>query len=367
MTPPPHPNQHRHEYCRFNNPHGAAQPTAGGFVDPSLTERTGLPLAGPFEAGELLEMRGWGYRNRWIGCGLVASQDGPRAVAVITHREDPASAGFPQGASWAEKLRIVTGWEPIPGPRVDWPAIEADLGTQLPSDYKEIVDLFGAGSFDEYFELAVPGGPRVGRNPWKRCGPDLASGGLLPWGWSEYELGLMWSTGATDPDEWTVVTQSDGEEQQFDCGTGEFILRMLTDVQLGYPMSHASGHFFVWPAALLTATAEPGVVPGRPGELSTRFDYCSVLAGHSTSSRELRRSRERARAHNRSCAPQPDVGPEGALDIGGHQDGVHLEAESVDHCLLQGAYLKTDAAFRRQSLARHVAVSRLAGHPRRAP
>ncbi|MET9657391.1 hypothetical protein [Streptomyces sp. NPDC006510] len=219
---------------------------AGGFADPSLTERTGLPLVEPFGVGELLEMRGWGYRNRWIGCGLVASPHGPRVVVVIAHREDPAFTCFPEGASWAEKLRIVTGWEPIPGPSVDWPTIEADVGTRLPSDYKEIVDLFGAGSFDEYFELAVPGGPGAGRNPWKGYGPDLATGGLLPWGWSEYELGLMWSTGATDPDEWTVVTQSEGDdEQQFDCGAGEFILRMLTDVQLGYPMSHASGHFFV--------------------------------------------------------------------------------------------------------------------------
>ncbi|MET8582235.1 hypothetical protein ABZX39_15300 [Streptomyces collinus] len=219
---------------------------AGGFIDPTLAERTGLPLVEPFGAGELLEMRGWGYRNRWIGCGLVTSPHGPRAVAVIAHREDPASAGFPKGASWTEKLRIVTGWEPIPGPRVDWPTIEADLGTRLPSDYKEVVNLFGAGSFDEYFELAVPGGPGAGHNPWKRYAPDLASGGLLPWGWSEYGFGLMWSTGATDPDEWTVVTQSEGDdEQQFDCGAGEFILRMLTDVQLGYPTSHASGHFFV--------------------------------------------------------------------------------------------------------------------------
>jgi hypothetical protein len=246
LEAPPGTNLHElvAEFGRWAGQHRNL--AAGGFVDPSLSERTGLPLAEPFGAGELLEMRGWGYRNRWVGCGLAASPDGPRAVAVITHREDPAAAGFPQGASWAEKLRIVTGWEPLPKPRVDWPAIEAALGTRLPSDYKEVVDLFGAGSFDEYFELAVPGGPGAGRNPWKRYGPDLASGGLVPWGWSEYELGLMWSTGATDPDEWTVVTQSEGDdEQQFDCGAAEFILRMLTDVQLGYPMSHASGHFFV--------------------------------------------------------------------------------------------------------------------------
>ncbi|MFF9814388.1 hypothetical protein [Streptomyces sp. NPDC014006] len=152
---------------------------AGGFVDPSLSGRTGLPLAEPFGAGELLEMRGWGYRNRWVGCGLAASPAGPRAVAVITHREDPAAAGFPQGASWAEKLRIVTGWEPIPEPRVDWPVIEADLGARLPSDYKEVVDLFGAGSFDEYAELAVPGGPGAGLNPWKRRMPRFGHTALV--------------------------------------------------------------------------------------------------------------------------------------------------------------------------------------------
>jgi len=222
---------------------------AGGFVDPSLGERTGRPLTEPFGAGELLEMRGWGYRNRWVGCGIVASPDGQRTVAVIAHREDPATSGFPPGASWAEKLRIVTGWEPLPQlppPRVDWPAIEADLGTRLPGDYKEIVDLFGAGSFDEYVEPAVPGGPGCGPNPWTDCGPDLASGGLVPWGWSEYDLGFMWSTAPADPDEWTVVTQSEGDDERpFACGAGEFLLRMLTDVQLGYPMSRASGHFFV--------------------------------------------------------------------------------------------------------------------------
>jgi hypothetical protein len=54
---------------------------AGGFVDPSLSERTGLPLTEPFGTGELLEMRGWGYRNRWVGCGLVASPDGPHGLS----------------------------------------------------------------------------------------------------------------------------------------------------------------------------------------------------------------------------------------------------------------------------------------------
>jgi hypothetical protein len=56
----------------------------------------------------------------------------------------------------------------------------------------------------------------------------------------------MWQTGAADPDEWTVVALSEfDDDKRFDCGAGEFILRMLTDVQMGHRVSHASGHFFV--------------------------------------------------------------------------------------------------------------------------
>ncbi|MER5347984.1 hypothetical protein ABT030_48605 [Streptomyces mirabilis] len=180
---------------------------ADGFTDPSLTERTGLPLVEPF-GDELLEMRGWAYGSHWIGCGrvitsrrertvvVVAKREDP-AVSVTGKREDPAVTGFPEGASWAEKLRILTDWDPVPQPAVNWPAVEADLATSLPSDYKEIVDLFGPGGF-----------------------------------------------GTADPDDWPVLVGLFGDWERFDCGLGEFLVRMLTDVQYGFPTSRLHVHFF---------------------------------------------------------------------------------------------------------------------------
>lgn len=47
----------------------------GGFTDPSLTERTGLPLVEPF-GDELQEMRGWPCESHWIGCGTVGTRTG---------------------------------------------------------------------------------------------------------------------------------------------------------------------------------------------------------------------------------------------------------------------------------------------------
>ncbi|MET8102284.1 hypothetical protein ABZV29_38555 [Streptomyces sp. NPDC005236] len=121
-----------------------------------------MPLVEPF-GEELLEMRGWAYWSYWIGCGEVACPEGTRSVIVVANREDPAATGFPEGVSWVEKLRIIVGWEPMTQPLVDWHATEAALGTSLRSDYKEIVDLFGSGGFDEDLDLLVPGGS------W--CGP----------------------------------------------------------------------------------------------------------------------------------------------------------------------------------------------------
>ncbi|MFI6486051.1 hypothetical protein [Streptomyces sp. NPDC050564] len=216
---------------------------ADGFTDPSLTERTGLPLVEPF-GDDLLEMRGWAYRSHWIGCGSVGTSHRERVVMVIAHREDPAVTGFPEGASWAEKLRVLTGWSPLPQPTVDWPAVEADLGTSLPSDYKEIVDLFGPGSFDEYVDLLVPGARGMDLVDWAKSDVHSASEGLLRWGSSEQEFDFVWQTGTADPDDWPVLVGQFGDWERFDCGLGEFLVRMLTDRTYGFPTSRLHVHFF---------------------------------------------------------------------------------------------------------------------------
>lgn len=230
---------------------------AGGFTDPTITENTGLALVEPFGA-QLLEMRGWAHRSRWIGCGEVARPDGARPVVVLAAREAPAHDEFPQGHSWAQKLQALTGWVPGSAPAVDWPAVETALGTALPRDYKEVVDVFGAGSFDEYIDLLVPGYPGsdlVSSAQWDGVNAaDMfqpysahpATGGLLRWGGSEQEIVFCWLTGADDPDDWPVLVQSDFDTwERYDCGFGEFVVRLLSETALGFPVSHAVHHHFV--------------------------------------------------------------------------------------------------------------------------
>ncbi|GAA3043011.1 hypothetical protein [Streptomyces glomeratus] len=216
---------------------------ADGFTDPSLTERTGLPLVEPF-GDELLEMRGWAYRSHWVGCGSVATSHRERVVVVIAHREDPAVTGFPEGASWAGKLRILTGWQPVPQPAVDWPAVEADLGTSLPSDYKEIVDLFGPGGFDEYVDLLVPGALGMDIVDWAKSEGYPVPDGLLRWGSSEQEFDFLWQTRTASPDDWPVLVGQYGDWERYDCGLGEFLVRMLTDPMYAFPTSRLDAHFF---------------------------------------------------------------------------------------------------------------------------
>lgn len=241
----------------------AGQPrnlAAGGLTDPTITESTGLCLVEPFSA-QLLEMRGWAYRSRWIGCGEIARPEGIHPVVVVATRRADTNKVFPQGYSWAERLRTLTNWVPGSVPAVDWPAVETTLGTGLPRDYKEVVDLFGAGSFDEYIDLHVPGCLRSdlvrSAQRDRKQAADLfwpynaypAPGGLLRWGGSEQEIVFCWQTGAADPDDWPVLVQADLVTwERYDCGFGEFMVRMLMDVTLGFPTSHGSRHYFVsWP------------------------------------------------------------------------------------------------------------------------
>ncbi|WP_371601960.1 SMI1/KNR4 family protein [Streptomyces sp. NBC_01220] len=227
----------------------------GRRVEPVNT-RTGQPLVEPF-GEELLEMRAWPYWNDWIGCARVVRAGREQAVVVLAHRADPAAEGLPEGASWTEKLRLLTGWEPLPRTPVDWQAAEQALGTRLPGDYKEIADLFGYGSFDTYLELLVPGVRGLDLVQWATSDAAYVDDlwrpharfpepeGLLRWGSSEQELDFVWQTGAPDPDEWTVLVRTDFDTwERYDCGMGEFLVRLLTDVALGYPTSRIAAHCF---------------------------------------------------------------------------------------------------------------------------
>ncbi|MFJ4880900.1 hypothetical protein ACIP93_37620 [Streptomyces sp. NPDC088745] len=227
------------------------------FVDPTVTEERGLALLEPF-GDELVEMAGWGYRAHWIGLGRIATGNGAsrRPVVVVADRPDPAWAGLPESSTWVERLCSITGWKPRELPCIDWQAAESALGTPLPQEYKEVVDAFGPGSFDGYVGLLIPNNKSLDLINWSKKTPAdrfaphttfPAPQGLLQWGSSEHEIELVWQTGAADPSDWPVLVRDDftSEWRQFNCGVGEFLARLLTDVGLGFPPSYLlDGHSF---------------------------------------------------------------------------------------------------------------------------
>ncbi|MEV7520171.1 SMI1/KNR4 family protein [Streptomyces sp. NPDC091371] len=245
---------------------GLGQPrnlASGGFVDPTVSPRTGLPLLAPF-GDRLVEMRAWAYGGRWIGCGtarfgeevrpvlLVAEredpaaelhEDGSRVDAAVAEREDPA-AELPEGTSWVDAVVAVTGWDARRRRTFDWADVEARLGTALPGDYKQLVELFGVGAFDGFLTLYLPDARFPGEDIvraaergraygelWEPYEAYPAPGGLLEWASSEQADQCFWLTEGPDPDRWPVMVTEDVPDswQRFDGTTAEFVYRMLTD------------------------------------------------------------------------------------------------------------------------------------------
>ncbi|MFD7258627.1 SMI1/KNR4 family protein [Streptomyces sp. NPDC059874] len=232
---------------------GLGQPrnlAAGGFVDPTVSPRTGLPLLDPF-GDRIVEMRAWAYGGRWIGCGAARFEEDVRLVLLVAEREDPA-AELPEGASWVDAVVAVTGWDATRTRTFDWADVEARLGTALPGDYKRLVELFGFGAFDGFLTMRMPDArfPRedivrsaersaAGRGLWEPYEAYPTPGGLLEWASSEQADQCFWLTDGPDPDKWPVLVTQDVPDSwvRFDGTTAEFVHRMLTDRR--HPLSTA--------------------------------------------------------------------------------------------------------------------------------
>lgn len=253
----------------------------GGYPDSRLM-RLGwqglvLALGG---AARVVEMRGWVVRDRFVGCavivperpgapapdtarpGAAAAGAGEELVAVVARRTEPALGMLPDDESrerwvagtWPQRLALVTGWQPGRGRRaVDWAAVEDRLGTALPSDYKELLDVFGAGGFDGFVWLVAPGpgpGGLIGRTERRERSGDRPGGsgryrarslyhpypefpepgGVLAWAHSEW-ADFCWLTEGGDPDAWPVVARGEAETEWERSGesASEFLHRVLTD------------------------------------------------------------------------------------------------------------------------------------------
>ncbi|MFD8082862.1 hypothetical protein ACFV4F_14370 [Kitasatospora sp. NPDC059722] len=159
-----------------------------------------------------------------------------------------------------EDLVRLAGWTPLQGPpRVGWDAAQRAAGIELPSDYREFVDVFGSGEFRGDLgvldPLPGPGGPagddgvrRMLRRTTEDVGPrframredsfDLCPypvypepGGLLLWGGNYNGDHCFWLTADDDPDRWPVVLWDRGRFpdawSRYDMGMAEFLLLVL--------------------------------------------------------------------------------------------------------------------------------------------
>lgn len=237
---------------RFGRPRDLAR---DGHADPAATRRTGLPLLTPF--GEhLVDMHGWAHAGRWIGCGTVRGDVGVRPVLLVAEGRQPA-VDLPQGSSWVDGVAAVTGRDVSGARTVDWADVEARLGTPLPGDYKQLVEIFGEGAFDGYLDFHVPDAhvrtsdivrhskwlsewaASHGSRLWRPYELYPAPGGLLKWGSTEQADGFFWLTEDADPDRWPVLMTDDTCDNwtRFDGTTAECVHRMLTDRRQPFSMA----------------------------------------------------------------------------------------------------------------------------------
>ncbi|MEU8889113.1 SMI1/KNR4 family protein [Streptomyces sp. NPDC048442] len=217
----------------------------------------GSPRTGPTGAAGLPSLVGgkqvewdhaWQWDARWVALGRTRTDASAcaggvaRPLLVVAERTTPDPSELPPDASWLDRIVAVTGWAAMGGePRtVDWAAVEARLGTRLPSDYKRLIETFGEGLFDGF--LGIHGPEYLVRLAERYPAPD----GRLSWAGNEYQQDFCWLPDGPDPDRWPVcVTEEDGESERFECSLTEAVFRYLTDLDFpGNMAQHFDVHWF---------------------------------------------------------------------------------------------------------------------------
>lgn len=147
-----------------------------------------------------------------------------------------------------DDLRALAPPPPVPtGRTVDWERVAGRLGLALPSDYRQMVTEWGAGSFDDYLTVYEPDHPNrhlelVQRaEGWRWSLEEMAKdeplpfpshigvGGLLAWGASGAGDPFFWHVRTEDPQTWVVfVQEARGPDWGvFEGGVTEFLVVAL--------------------------------------------------------------------------------------------------------------------------------------------
>lgn len=137
-----------------------------------------------------------------------------------------------------------------PGQPKDWPSVARQLGTELPSDYKEFIETFGGGYVDSYLHIVEPDCPNEAcelvdfveertealEYLWDSSEDkphELAEPGdrLIACAMTDNGEYVYWLAKAgQDPDDWTVmVNEARGEWwEHLDMSFARFLLSSLT-------------------------------------------------------------------------------------------------------------------------------------------
>ena len=136
-----------------------------------------------------------------------------------------------------------------PAPPPDWSAVSAELGTALPGDYRELIETYGGGLFDEYLYVLEPSSSNSAYDlvTWQRerteglelmwadgePRPAELDGGarLIVWAATDYGDCVYWlAEPGASPDGWTVmVEQGHGPGwEHFPMGAVAFLAGTLT-------------------------------------------------------------------------------------------------------------------------------------------
>ncbi|MER5777488.1 SMI1/KNR4 family protein [Streptomyces sp. NPDC002039] len=166
---------------------------------------------------------------------------------------------------------LVRSVPPSNAPRAhDWARVEDLLGTALPSDYKELVDLYGGGLFDDAIWILEPDCPRthydlVTQNRdlaearqrlWQGGEPrparlDESGSRIIAWAVTENGDCLYWhARPGQEPEQWTVMLKEGrGREWEFHAQScSEFLRSILltgdTESEMFYDFPMEGPHEF---------------------------------------------------------------------------------------------------------------------------
>lgn len=151
---------------------------------------------------------------------------------------------------WVDRLQEITGWDGYEWD-FDWGDIQAELGTALPSDFKELCERFGPGYFSStvWVKCDEDNDPlwswwrrnveNVSREPseygrlYEPYGLYGVSGkkGLLNWGASDAPALFFWLADADEnPDAWPILISGEPASNQWitrNLATSEFLYNLV--------------------------------------------------------------------------------------------------------------------------------------------